>query len=74
MRGHVIGSVRSKRVMLQSTSQIDGDIYHQSLSIEQGALFEGKSRRTSDDPRTVRLPGNSIAISNEPPRLPELAN
>lgn len=74
IRGHVIGSVRSKRVMLQSTSQVDGDIFHQSLSIEQGALFEGKSRRTSDDPRTVRLPGDSISLTSEPPRLPELTN
>jgi len=28
---------------------VEGDINHQSLAIEQGAFFEGKSRR-SDDP------------------------
>ena len=49
VRGHVMGSVRGKRVMLQSSSHIEGDIYHQALAIEQGAFFEGKSRR-SDDP------------------------
>lgn len=54
IRGHVIGEVRSKRVMLQSTSQVEGDIFHQSLSIEQGALFEGKSRRTAEDPRAAK--------------------
>ena len=73
VRGHVAGSLRSKRVMLQSTSQVEGDIYHQSLSIEQGALFEGKSRRTSDDPRNIPLPNQETAFSL-PPRLPELAN
>ncbi len=52
IRGHVTGSIRGKRVMLQATSQVDGDIYHNALSIEQGALFEGKSRRTTEDPRT----------------------
>ena len=36
-------------MMLQSSSHIEGDIYHQALAIEQGAFFEGKSRR-SDDP------------------------
>lgn len=72
IRGHVVGSVRSKRVMLQATSQVEGDIYHQSLSIEQGALFEGKSRRTADDPRTMTLPGSAASYS--PPKLPELAN
>ena len=51
IRGHVSGTVRGKRVMLQASSQVEGDIYHNALSIEQGAMFEGKSRRTADDPR-----------------------
>ncbi|MEI9900297.1 MAG: polymer-forming cytoskeletal protein [Hyphomicrobium sp.] len=41
--------MRGKRVMLQSSSHVEGDIFHQALAIEQGAFFEGKSRR-SDDP------------------------
>lgn len=49
VRGRVVGSVRGHRVTLQSSSHVDGDIFHQSLAIEQGAYFEGKSRR-SDDP------------------------
>ena len=49
VRGHVMGSIRGKRVMLQSSSHVEGDVFHQALSIEQGAFFEGKSRR-SDDP------------------------
>ena len=66
IRGHVMGSIRSKRVMLQATSQVDGDIFHQSLSIEQGAMFEGKSRRTADDPRN----GASVPGPATPPALP----
>ena len=49
VRGRVTGSIRGVRVTLQANSQVEGDIYHQSLAIEQGAYFEGKSRR-SDDP------------------------
>jgi len=49
VRGRVIGSVRGHRVTLQSSSHVEGDVFHQSLAIEQGAFFEGKSRR-SDDP------------------------
>lgn len=49
VRGHVMGSIRGKKVMLQSSSHVEGDVFHQTLSIEQGAFFEGKSRR-SDDP------------------------
>jgi cytoskeletal protein CcmA (bactofilin family) len=48
VRGHVMGSVRGRRVMLQSSSHVEGDIYHQALAIEQGAFFEGKSRRSED--------------------------
>jgi cytoskeletal protein CcmA (bactofilin family) len=49
VRGRVVGSVRGNRVTLQSSSHVEGDIYHQSLASEQGAFFEGKSRR-ADDP------------------------
>lgn len=52
VRGQVMGSVRGKRVMLQTQSHVEGDIYHQALAIEQGAFFEGKSRR-SQDPLTI---------------------
>ena len=49
VRGRVVGSIRGLRVTLQSQAHVEGDIFHQSLAIEQGAYFEGKSRR-SDDP------------------------
>lgn len=76
VRGHVVGSVRGKRVMLQSTSQVEGDIFHQSLSIEQGAMFEGKSRRTTDDPRSIAPSAPKIELQqfSTPPRLPEATN
>jgi len=56
VRGHVMGSVRGKRVMLQSSSHVEGDIYHASISIEQGAYFEGKSRRSEDPLAGVAKP------------------
>ena len=69
-----MGSIRSKRVMLQSQSRVEGDIYHQSLAIEQGAYFEGKSRR-SDDP-TAGLPtasngGEVMSPPTEPAYNPQ---
>ncbi|MEZ5844499.1 MAG: polymer-forming cytoskeletal protein [Hyphomicrobiaceae bacterium] len=56
VRGHVMGSIRSKKVMLQASSHVEGDIYHQSLAIEQGAFFEGKSRRSDDPTAGVQRP------------------
>lgn len=48
VRGRVMGSVRGNRVTLQASSHVEGDVFHKSLAIEQGAFFEGKSRRAED--------------------------
>ena len=52
VRGRVVGSIRG--VTLQALSHIEGDIIHQSLAIEQGAYFEGKSRRTDNPLEEVK--------------------
>jgi cytoskeletal protein CcmA (bactofilin family) len=49
VRGRVLGTVRGNKVTLQSTAHVEGDVFHRALAIEQGAFFEGKSRR-ADDP------------------------
>ncbi len=49
VRGHVSGSIHGVRVTLESSSQFEGEVFHKTLAIEQGAFFEGQSRR-SDDP------------------------
>jgi len=48
VRGRVMGSIRGVRVTLQASSHVEGDVFHKSLAIEQGAFFEGKSRRAED--------------------------
>lgn len=60
IRGQVNGSIRGHKVMLQASSHVEGDVHHQSFAIEQGAFFEGKSRRTDN-------PMAGIA----PPSLPD---
>ncbi len=60
--GHVMGSVRGRRVSLQSASHLEGDIYHQALVMEQGAFFEGTSRRADNplaDPPAAEFPGRN---------------
>ena len=46
--GDLIGSIRALRVTLQSRSHVEGDLFHQSLAIEKGAYFDGKSRPSED--------------------------
>ena len=56
VRGGVSGSIRGRRVVLQSSSRVEGDVFHQQLGIEQGAYFEGKSRRVADPLSGVSTP------------------
>lgn len=56
VRGAVTGSIRCRKVMLQAESKVEGDIYHKSLAIEQGAHFEGRSRRLDDPLAGVQRP------------------
>lgn len=54
IRGRVVGSIRGTRVTLQANAHVEGDVFHESLAIEQGALFEGKSRRSTDPIASVK--------------------
>ena len=45
VRGTVSGVICGQTVALQASSQVEGDIHHMSFAIEQGAHFEGRSRR-----------------------------
>ena len=41
--GSVEGPIQGGEVVLKSQAHVVGDIYHQSLAIEKGAYFEGRS-------------------------------
>ncbi len=62
VRGHVKGTIRAVRVRLEDGATVEGDIFHRSLSIDEGALFEGSSRR-------VENPTNAPA--NIPEKIPQ---
>ncbi|MEZ5924876.1 MAG: polymer-forming cytoskeletal protein [Hyphomicrobiaceae bacterium] len=64
IRGRVEGSVRGNRVTLQSASHVEGDVFHRMLAIEQGAFFEGKSRRTEDPIGTAPKPDSVGLLTN----------
>jgi cytoskeletal protein CcmA (bactofilin family) len=41
--GTVEGPIQGGEVVLKSQAHVVGDIHHQSLAIEKGAYFEGRS-------------------------------
>ena len=45
VQGAVFGTIRAVEVKLAASSEVEGDLFHQSLALEQGAVFEGRSRR-----------------------------
>lgn len=49
VRGKVSGVVCAKTVSLQASSNVNGDIHHMSLLIEEGAMFDGRSRRAANE-------------------------
>jgi cytoskeletal protein CcmA (bactofilin family) len=55
VRGKVSGVVCGQTVALQASSQVEGDIHHMSFAIEQGAHFEGRSRRAKSEADLVGI-------------------
>jgi cytoskeletal protein CcmA (bactofilin family) len=56
VRGKVMGCIRANRVILQDCAHVESEVFHKKLSIEEGACFEGRSRRY-EDPLNAELPG-----------------
>jgi cytoskeletal protein CcmA (bactofilin family) len=63
VRGRVVGSIKGLRITLQGPSHVEGDIFHQSLAIEQGAYFEGKSRRSDNPMAEMKAPSTNGSAS-----------
>lgn len=47
IRGQVDGQIRARAVRLEKTAVINGDIYHESLSVEAGAKLTGHFAHTT---------------------------
>jgi cytoskeletal protein CcmA (bactofilin family) len=55
VRGRVSGVIAAQAVALQASSQVEGDIHHMSFAIEQGAQFDGRSRRARSEADLVTV-------------------
>ena len=63
VHGRVNGAILSKKVVLHATAEVEGDIAAEYLSIEQGASFDGRSRRVRD-PAEIAPQTEPAAIVN----------
>lgn len=48
IKGMVDGSIDADQVMLETSAKVHGDILHDTLSIDAGALIEGKLTHKTD--------------------------
>jgi cytoskeletal protein CcmA (bactofilin family) len=63
VRGYVTGTIRANVVVLQDTAQVASEIYHKGLAIDQGACFDGASRRR-EEPMQVEIPEKKSAMTS----------
>jgi cytoskeletal protein CcmA (bactofilin family) len=65
--GTVKGTIHANCVRLNSTAVVEGDIFHQSLSIEEHARFEGSSKREDNAVDVLRTLLQHSAAHNDVP-------
>lgn len=69
--GMVDGPIRATNVVLQSQAHVTGDIHHTSLTVEKGAVFEGRSKQSDMTETKKKTPAKkagtkkSLASAND---------
>lgn len=70
--GRVSGAILGTKVVLHASAEVEGDIHSQYLSIEQGASFDGRSRKVNNPAeiapqleRSTPLPGGGVVHHND---------
>ena len=65
IKGRIIGPVFGKKVRFGASARVEGDTFHETIAIEDGAYYEGSIRRhsnVSDTPNTST--NDKLAKSN----------
>ena len=59
--GKVEGPIQGRDVVLKSQAHVVGDIHHQSLAIEKGAFFDGRSVQIRENEQAPERPERKAA-------------
>ena len=54
IKGRIIGPVFGKKVRFGSSARVEGDTFHETIAIEDGAYYEGSIRRYNSDTDTPK--------------------
>jgi cytoskeletal protein CcmA (bactofilin family) len=53
VRGKTEGVIRARRIMLQESARVTGDIFYERMSMEEGAQFVGASNQATAKPTAL---------------------
>lgn len=77
IRGRIVGNVRARTVQLAGGGSVLGDLSHAILIIEEGGVFEGRSKRSPDPLNELALTApqeaESEGTTDATPEAPEPA-
>ncbi|MBL4597231.1 MAG: polymer-forming cytoskeletal protein [Robiginitomaculum sp.] len=74
VRGKVLGKLRGRQIQLAATARVEGDITHSSLSMENGAFFEGQCHHASDPTTANKQPPAKTTTSIASKGVPIASN
>lgn len=70
VKGRIKGSIRARKVELETGAHVKGDIVHSSLQIQSNAVFEGQVKHAEDPLRETGPVAASSSADNKPAITP----
>ena len=64
IKGRIIGPVYGKKVRFGATARVEGDTFHETIAIEDGAYYEGSIKRHGSLNSVSNLLKNRAASNN----------
>jgi len=64
VKGKIFGSLNASKVVIESSAQVHGDVYQDTLSIDAGAIIEGNLKQRHEA-ETVALINNDTESKSE---------
>ena len=64
IKGRIIGPVYGKKVRFGATARVEGDTFHETIAIEDGAYYEGSIKRHGSLNSMSNLAKNRTASNN----------
>ena len=63
--GAFSGDVKARKVVLTKTAKVTGDIYHECLEVEEGAVLEGRLGRLKEEKSSSSSNGSSKSMDSD---------